>query len=263
VVGSDQVWRPSFSTNIFNYFLDFAENQDVKRIAYAASFGTDNWEYTSEMGERCSQLIQHFDAVSVREKSAVQLCQQYLGVTPQLVLDPTMLLTAEDYLPLIASDNTLINDKSLMTYILNHKRKESYEVVNIVSELLSLKIIEGYPRWRLNEVPWWRINKCIVKPVEEWLHGIHDAEYVVTDSFHGTVFSLLFNKQFIVVDNPISGTARLKDMLEMVGLQDRLLASTKDVNKDLLQKRINYESINAILKEKRVESLNFLKKSFE
>ena len=81
VVGSDQVWRPSYNHHIKNAFLGFAENwKNVKRIAYAASFGVDNWEFTEEQTDECKKLIQKFDFVSVREDTAVNLCSEELGL---------------------------------------------------------------------------------------------------------------------------------------------------------------------------------------
>ena len=104
VVGSDQVWRPKYSPSIYNYFLDFIEKDNpkkVKKLSYAASFGVDSWEFTPEETSKCSSLIKNFDAVSVREDSGVALCKTYLGATATHVLDPTLLLSKEDYLKLI------------------------------------------------------------------------------------------------------------------------------------------------------------------
>lgn len=98
VVGSDQVWRPRYNAYIPNLFLDFTEGMSVKRIAYAASFGTDQWEFSTEQTTISSFLAKKFDVVSVREASGIQLCKQNLGVDAIQVLDPTLLLSAEEYL---------------------------------------------------------------------------------------------------------------------------------------------------------------------
>ena len=83
VVGSDQIWRPKYFQEIEHAFLDFTEGWNIKRIAYAASFGTDEWEYTPEQTERCAKLLKRFDAVSVREKLGVSLCKEYFHVIPE------------------------------------------------------------------------------------------------------------------------------------------------------------------------------------
>src|SRR5690606_19965537 len=92
IVGSDQTWRPRYSPNIYNYFLDFLRDENVRRIAYASSFGTDKWEYNDKQTDRCSKLAKEFDMISVREKSGVDLCIRHLGVEALAVLDPTLLL---------------------------------------------------------------------------------------------------------------------------------------------------------------------------
>ena len=97
VVGSDQIWRPSYSPCIENYFIDFCNDEKVKKIAYAASFGGVTWEYTIKETTICSALAKRFNAISVREDSGVDLCNKYLGVEAKHVLDPTMLLEKEEY----------------------------------------------------------------------------------------------------------------------------------------------------------------------
>lgn len=101
VVGSDQIWRPHFFPHIEEAFLSFARGWDVKRVAYAPSFGTDTWEYSAAQTARCARLLKDFDAVSVREQSGVALCRRHLGVSARHVPDPTMLLPASDYSAII------------------------------------------------------------------------------------------------------------------------------------------------------------------
>ena len=95
VVGSDQVWRPVFSPCITNYYIDFDQRDHIIRIAYAASFGVDTWEYDRQAQQVCAGYAKKFDAISVREDSGVTLCRNYLGVAAEHVLDPTMLLRRE------------------------------------------------------------------------------------------------------------------------------------------------------------------------
>lgn len=97
VVGSDQVWRPPYVRNIYTYYLNFAKKYPVKKIAYATSFGTSEWEYTKKEELKCSSLIPKFDKVTVREKEGITLCKEHFGIDASLVLDPTLLLEIEDY----------------------------------------------------------------------------------------------------------------------------------------------------------------------
>src|SRR5690606_30541311 len=123
VVGSDQVWRPRYSPNIYNFFLDFLKNNStIKKVAYAASFGTEDWEYTEEQTREARELIKHFNAVSVRESSGVLLCDKYLNRKDAVhVLDPTLLLKAEDYNQLI---NKTKKEIGLFTYVLDETKEK-------------------------------------------------------------------------------------------------------------------------------------------
>ena len=99
-VGSDQVWRTKFNPVVEDMFLSFADDFSGKRIAYAASFGTDEWEFTDEQTERCKELVKRFDAVSVRERSGIRLVK-WLGQNADYVLDPTMLMDKDFYSSII------------------------------------------------------------------------------------------------------------------------------------------------------------------
>ena len=119
IVGSDQVWRPSYNTDIMYFqFLGFAKGLDLIRISYAASFGTNKWEFTKRETLEAGRLLQKFDAVSVREESAVTMCKEHFGVDATWVLDPTMLLNIDDYLSL-CKDVAPVVDKYIFAYILD------------------------------------------------------------------------------------------------------------------------------------------------
>lgn len=121
VVGSDQVWRPRyFGKPITNAYLGFARNwSSIKRVAYAASFGTDEWEYTPKETTDCASLLRKFDAVSVRERSGVKLCKEHFGVNAVCLLDPTLLLTKDDYLSILDVANYPVNNGGLFYYFLD------------------------------------------------------------------------------------------------------------------------------------------------
>lgn len=102
IVGSDQTWRPKYSPNIYDFYLDFiSKDKRIKRIAYASSFGVDDWEYSAEETKKCAKLSKLFDGISVREQSGIDLCKDHLGVDSELALDPTLLLNKDDYVTLI------------------------------------------------------------------------------------------------------------------------------------------------------------------
>ena len=255
IVGSDQIWRPIYyHTHIKHAFLDFAKDWNVKRIAYAASFGTDKWEYNEEETRICSELAQKFDAISVREASAVDICKKRLGVNAMHVLDPTMLLTANDYRKLFIDAGTPQSPGNLMCYILD-QNKETDDIIKLVSRSHELIPFHTNSRVEDDNAP---IEERIQPPVESWLRGFHDARYVITDSFHACVFSILFNKPFIVYGNKARGMARFNSLLSIFNLQDRLVATPQEA-KIAINKEINWEEVNNILEEWREKSNCYLK----
>lgn len=204
IVGSDQVWRPWCSPNIENYFFDFLDDT-TPRIAYAASFGTDRWEILEEQTPRIRELAARFKAISVREASGVELCKDYLGIEAQHVLDPTMLLTAEDYLAL-TGENDYPQERYIATYILdpNPAKKKA--------------IKDAAMAFGLRVVPVGRMHRDCFDSVESWLATIAHADRVITDSFHGTVFSIIFRRPVKILENDIRGNSRLKSLIVMLGL---------------------------------------------
>ena len=99
IIGSDQTWRPKYVYDIKYYFLDFLPTSySVKRIAYAPSFGTNEWEFSPSLTAECKEYISRFSAISVREDAGVSLCKKYFNVQATHVLDPTFLLSQEDYI---------------------------------------------------------------------------------------------------------------------------------------------------------------------
>lgn len=246
VVGSDQVWRPMYSPHINNFFLDFA-NEKQKKIAYAASFGTDNWEFSKELTKSAKSLLQRFNGVSVREKSGVDLCKSYLSIDAIQVLDPTFLVSQEVYSAI--ADRTLERKEIcyVATYILDSSDQKTLRIEDIAS-MNHFEIVKLGTE-----------QKGVLQSIEGWLSSIKYAKFVVTDSFHGTVFSMIFHKPFVTFYNPERGNSRLESILKTVGLENRL-CSPVDFNEKNL-KDIDWERVDIILDQMKQKSLAFLKSS--
>lgn len=258
IVGSDQVWRPNYTPNIENYFLDFTNKT---KIAYAASFGTDLWQYTEQQHIACKSLVQEYRAVSVREKSALSICREKFGVDAVQVLDPTMLLSKKDYLQLCDKYNTPKHNGNLFSYILDESENNK-EIINRVSRNLNLNAFRVMPKsfdddFRKND------EAYVFPPLTLWLKAFDDAEFVVADSFHGCVFAIIFNKPFLAIGNKERGLTRFTSLLEMFHLSDRLILSLDDFNRDLIDKPIDWFSVNSILERNKIISLEFLKTNLE
>lgn len=248
ICGSDQIWRPSYLNHfIKTLYLDFVKGNLVKMHSYAASFGTEDWEYSSQLTAECRRLISRFSSVSAREDSGVRLIFEKFKIEAKHVPDPTLLLNSPDYIPLFESANIpeFSKDK-IFSYVLdNNEDKE--EIKNILVTKL------GYPAVSLTDI------KGVKEPVEKWVRGIFDSQFVITDSFHGVVFSVLFNKPFLVVGNKDRGLARFNSLLKEVQLEDRLVLTANDLKiEEMLRTEIDWRSVNSILKDRRNEGFAFL-----
>lgn len=267
IVGSDQCWRPRYSPCITNYFLDFIKEQNkIKRIAYAASFGTAEWEFNKQQTQKCKNLISLFDAISVREDDGVTLVKDYLGRNDAIhVLDPTMLLDITNYNNITENEKIGKSKGNLKVYILD-KSPEKETFIQKTASKLNLKPFEVMPKLRLKqEVVNDQNAKYFQYPCpSQWLKGFQDAEFVITDSFHGTVFSILYNKPFIVLGNKRRGMSRFTSLLKMFGLENRLVLELEEkITSQLLSQEINWGNVNEILEKERNKALNFLVKSLE
>ncbi|MBQ3244963.1 MAG: polysaccharide pyruvyl transferase family protein [Bacteroidaceae bacterium] len=254
IVGSDQVWRPKyFFSRIENAYLEFAKDWDVRRIAYAASFGTEEWEYTEEQTNNCAALLNKFNAVSVRESSAVQICNDNFGIKAEHVLDPTMLLSKGDYIKLFKDYNTAQSDGNLFCYILD-EGEEKKSIIDCAAKEKGLKPFYVNSRYEDLEAP---LEERIQQPAEKWLRAFYDAEFIITDSFHACVFSIIFNKPFIVYGNRKRGLARFNSLLSIFGLEERI-ASTKEEATKAISEPIDWEKVNEIHRQWKEKSFSFL-----
>ena len=252
IVGSDQVWRNNYNVQL--YYLDFAKKWNIKRISYAASFGTDDWEYNRATTKKCKALVDLFDDISVREITAVGLCKRYFMVESTWVLDPTFLLSKNAYKQFVNNSNN--GQGKVFNYILD-KSAEKEESLHSICKLLNKDTFSINADVYNREIP---IEKRIQPKVEEWLTSIWNSDFVFTDSFHGMVFSIIFEKPFVVFGNSERGLARFESLLRFIGLEDLLISKSKDVNGSLVNKTIDYNSVHEKLEGLKNASMAFLKK---
>ncbi len=248
IVGSDQCWRPIYSPNLPDYYLDFAAAPGVKKIAYAASFGTDDWEYSPELTRRVRPGAQALDAISVREESAVDLCRDHLGVEAEWVLDPTMILGPKAFRSYVRS-----SEPTGVTTCLLEDISGSRALVNKVCSLAGVNTVTNNlmsPVFHRFEP----IRNHTEIPVEDWLSNIANASLVVTDSFHGAVFSILFNVPFVVKLNGVRGNARILSLLKDFGLEQCICS---DIDSFTLPE-IDWKRVNNHLSHRREKSIAFL-----
>lgn len=218
IVGSDQVWRYDYAMKYgFNYFLDFVPDNVVK-ASYAASFGLSDWQYPHNQTEIIKQLLDRFKGISVREEDAVSLIKDNAGKNARQLIDPTMLLKQEDYDKItskrLVEDRYVyvywLGDKSLIVPEIERYKEKGYKIVNI----------------NLRDI-------CEQISVEDWLSFIKYADYVITDSFHGCVFSILFERQFIAFGNKSGGNSRINSLCKMFGFEPETYKQYSNVSDKL------------------------------
>lgn len=251
MVGSDQTWNPDISkdkTPVF--FLDFGY-KNVKKITYAASFGKDKWETSEWISDaEVQQLLSQFEAIAVRENTGVQILKRF-GVNSIQVLDPVLLF--ENYPELVGKPQD--NPEIILYKLVN--TNEFYEKAKIIGHQFDLKVRSIGSIRRVRGI------KCAYpESIPAWMNRIASGQYVITDSFHGTVISLLYGKQFVVcVGNPKLVT-RIKSLLSLVGLEERIMNVGDPVEQimQMMKKPIDYNKVNEILASERNKSKEYLKK---
>lgn len=238
LAGSDQIWRPKYNRYLTDMFFQFATLWPIKKIVYGASFGTDRWEYDFQTTRRCRDLVKQIDAVSVREKSGVELCQNYFGIAAEWVLDPTMLLDVSDYERLCTSIPR--SEKDFMAVYMLDIDKQMLNKINKMAQEVDIPIKVFFADYDTS------------LSIEEWLAMFRDAKYIITDSFHGTVFSIIFNKTFLSIGNQGRGMSRFHSLLGLFGLEDRL---SQDISVERLLQPVPWNEINRqkeVLKDKSI-----------
>lgn len=260
IVGSDQVWRPRYNQDVLRSFLDFSEGLKMKRIAYAASFGVDLWELTQKQTLEAKKLIKQFDAVSVREDSGVDLCRKHLECSALHVLDPTMLLDKEDYISLVDKEKEPLSEGDLFTYILDDS-VEKQKIIQNVALALSLTPFTCMPQKKVDRESIKNIDMCVFPPVTRWLRSFVDAKFVVCDSFHGAVFSIIFNKPFLIIGNKERGMSRFDSLLDTFELHNRMVDNISNIPL-VIKTPIDWNRVNKVRSRLKIFSMNFLKSSF-
>lgn len=238
IVGSDQVWRKTIAApyGIDTYFLDYlSDNNNIDKIAYGVSFGVSENELQSNDIIRLSPLFKKFKAVSVRELSGSVLLNQYGWEEPiaEIVLDPTLLLDKEDYCSICKKEQLSSSGSGeMLCYILDIN-------VNIQEAVFNLANKKGLKPVFLS------LDSKVT--IEEWLQSFYNAEYVVTDSYHGLVFSIIMRKNFKLLGNSFRGNARFESLLNLLEIYD--------------PDNINWDNVTKNINDLRLRSLYFLDKA--
>lgn len=252
VIGSDQVWRKAIFSVDGDYYMIHQKQLSLKKVAYAASTGVAVWEYDEQETKEIAAALNTFTGISVREEESVPMLKEHCGVDVCHILDPTLLANPSIYDPL-RKKSKLSGAGKLITYILDWttSKRQIIEQVCAVKKMNAQHILPEMKKRKglLSRI----LNQD--SSVYDWVNQIATADFVVTDSFHGMAFCIIFNKQFVAIGNAARGMARFTSLLKQFGLTERLV---KDLLPDIIQD-IDYKLVNEILKTKREEGINFLK----
>lgn len=261
LVGSDQLWLPV--NVVADYYTLNWVPDNVNKISLATSFGVST--VPDKYKDSYKKFLNRIDNLSVRESAGVKLVSELSNKEATLVCDPTLLLTKQEWME-IQQEERIIKDKYILCYFLGNniehrkfaerlKEKTGYKIV-------SLNHADEYVKYSdifADETPY------DIGPAE-WINLIRNAEYVCTDSFHGTVFSLINNTKFFTFErysnknSKVSTNSRIYSLLEIVNLKERILSGTENVE-DVLKYNIDFDKVNIKLADFRNESKAFLEKA--
>lgn len=244
ITGSDQVWNPVFKKHIGNsYLLDFAPECKIK-IAYAASIGED---IEDSMKTDYKKLLNRFDFISLREKSSVPFIESITNKEIKVSLDPTLLLNKADWKTVLKKPT--ISEKFILVYDLEFNR-EVIDIANQISSSLGYKVISYSNKRNFRN----SLKSFKYEGPSELLGYIEKAQFILTNSFHGTVFSVIFQKQFYTIPHTTRGL-RMVDFLNSIGLNNRLIHNSSMLE---LESLIDYRTTIINLETLKMESVDFL-----
>ncbi len=252
--GSDQIWG-SIGTVDYDeaYFLEFAKGR--KCISYSSSFGKT--ELSEKLDRNLDNLLSKFSRILIREKSAKQLLENRNINNVEQVLDPTLLLSKNEWMKFSEKSTKKINGKYVLVYQL-HDNKDFDKYAKKFAKFKNMKLLRISPS--LYHIT--RSGKLIYLPTQyDFVKYFMNAEYILTDSFHATVFSIIFNRKFIDVLPPNKTGTRIQSILDLFGINNRILQSFDDMK--LIDEEIEYIKVNSRIEEEREKSLRLFKDSIE
>lgn len=250
ITGSDQVFRTKFITRLISQYLLTFTSPDKKRIAFSASFGVGKEQFLKETSDKdmaiMKEALQAFDYVSVREKSGVDICKNVFGIDAEWIIDPVFILDKQRYENLANKSKKDYKDR-IVSYVLrpNNKYKKLY---NYLAKTYSTKV---------EPIAYSNVS------LEDWLKAIRNCKLLVTDSFHGVCFAIIFNKPFICVAQDVNGKARLDSIFEMLGIENQSISSVDEVLIKNCIFKIDYNVVNHNIAKEREKGLNALRKAIE
>lgn len=249
IVGSDQVWNPQYKQYYSEKFLKFADKE--KRLSYAASFGVKEIN-DNKVKNIFKNSLREMKYISVREAAGAKLIKNLIGVNVEVVVDPTILISKEEWKKIEMVPEWYNGEKYILTYFLGNPSQ-------------IIKNIAKRNKWKIYNLMDKDSFELYTSRVEEFLYLIDHAQLVATDSFHACVFSILMNTPFLVVNRQQKGvadmTSRIDTLMELFGYQDRYIVNGKCELSDKEILNMDFSRVKAIQERERKRSKDFLEKA--
>lgn len=244
ICGSDQIWNPGYSTTSDLAFLSFSPKK--KNIALAPSFGVS--KIPESMIEMFRNGINGIERLSVREEAGANIIRELTGRKAEILVDPTMVLDVDEWKKIMVKPKAILPEKYILCYFLGRVDKQYKSVIRKLAKERNLRIV---PLFDIEEIEYYSLDPA------EVLYCIENAEMVVTDSFHGTVFSILFHKEFMVFERNEGGASmnsRLDTLLKRFNLQNRIYPISSNINS------VNWNDVDNYISSARSDYFEYLKK---
>ena len=249
MVNSDQTWRKWASYN-YKYFYDiaflkFAEKWDIPKFVYGTSLGINIWEKFDKNDEKIAKiLLKNFTGISVREKGSINVIKNTLGIIPSLVLDPTLLIDKKYYLNLIKNYKGIISSNNDFIFF--------YFITNLCNVKKLINKIKGEKKYKIFYTKY---------NIKDFIYGIYNSKGVITDSFHGTVFSIIFQKPFITLINVKGGEERFNSLKDIFNIGNRIYDIHSEPDISLLEKPLILKL--SLFNKLKKQSIQFIKKNLK
>ncbi len=253
IVGSDQVWNPAITKSNFHDYFAVNIPDNVRKHAYAASFGTYPLQADTQTKQIITKSLAQYNAIGVREQSAVEICRQLGRKDAVNVLDPTLLADAEIFNRFIKKSP----ESAIVSGFFLAQAPYQPQILKTLAKAMNTQAVYAGIR-----APFWSFIKSdMLGAVEDFVSIIHNSAGIVTDSFHGVCFSIIFRKQFIVLpSHKKERFVRIAELLKKFNLEDRIIYSYDPIEaRNIMLKPIDYSTIAPLYEEERIRSLNFLK----
>ena len=253
ICGSDQIWNTRVVDFDWSYYLGFTNTSH--KISYAPSFGQKKIEFTKEEKEKIKKSLTSFEKISVRDEYSKGIVASIANKESEILVDPTMLISSEEWDEIISSKR-IVKEKYILVYLIekNKKADDIYKKVSKLAKQKKIKAVIIVPNIKID----WKYSfiKKYDAAAIEFLNLIKYSEYVITTSFHGTIFSILFNKNFITIngldDNRIN-TLLTKNGLEMQSIK------TDEIEQIDLEKNVDFSKSKKVIEKEKNKSMKYLR----